>query len=531
MQVERKKQIDRLGKVQFDCLIVGGGATGAGTAHDAALRGLNVALIEKKDFSAGTSSRSTKLIHGGVRYLAQFHFHLISEALAERKKLLMNAPHLVKPLKFIMPTYKFYEKPYYSIGLTMYDILAGESGLPSHKRISKEEVIKEIHTINQTNLKGGIAYYDAQFNDSRLNVLLARTAELEGACVCNRVELVSLLKENGKVKGAIVKDLLTDKEITVLAKIVVNTTGPYVDAIRKMDDPHAKPIIAPSQGIHLVFSREKVPCSSAMIIPKTSDGRVVFMIPWEDHVILGTTDTFVNNILDEPLPIDNEVEFLLKTGNEYLSTKLTKGDVLSVFAGIRPLISPDGSSNTKNLSREEMILVSESDLITMSGGKWSTFRKMAEDLTDKMIQVGKLVPVRTCDTHNYAFPGKDGYTENMYLKIAQAYKLNTDTSKRLRNYYGGEVFDILGKKPKELVKDSGYFQEEVIHSIKNEFALSLSDFIARRIRVLFTDLKLAKELIKPVSEIMAKELKWSASKKSAEEKEMNILIDSLVRSI
>ncbi len=532
VQIERKKQIDRLGKTQFDCLIVGGGATGAGTAHDASLRGLNVALIERKDFAAGTSSRSTKLIHGGVRYLAQLHFGLIREALTERKRLLANAPHLVKPLKFLMPSYKIYEKPYYSIGLTIYDILAGDSGLPGHKRISKEEFVKEFPAVNTTNLRGGIAYYDAQFNDARLNVLLARTAEMEGACVCNKVELISLIKnDSGKIIGAKVKDLLSGKEISVNTKLVINTTGVYIDEVRKMDDQNAKPILAPSQGIHLVFSKSKVPCTSAMIIPKTSDGRVVFLLPWEDHVVMGTTDTAIDKITQEPIPLENEVEFLLKTGNEYLSSELKKEDILSVFAGLRPLISTSGNSDTKNISREEMMLVSESNLITMSGGKWSTYRKMAEDLTDKMIQVGKLIPVRACETYNYNFIGKGGYSENMYLKIAQDYKLDIETAKRLRNYYGGEVFEILGSKPKELLKESGYFEEEVLHAIRSEFALSVLDVIARRIRVLFTDLDLAANIVKPVTTVMAKELKWTATKKAQEEKEARTLIETLKASI
>ncbi len=532
VQIERKKQIDRLGKTQFDCLIVGGGATGAGTAHDASLRGLNVALIERKDFAAGTSSRSTKLIHGGVRYLAQLHFGLIREALTERKRLLANAPHLVKPLKFLMPSYKIYEKPYYSIGLTIYDVLAGDSGLPGHKRISKEEFVKEFPAVNTMNLRGGIAYYDAQFNDARLNVLLARTAEMEGACVCNKVELVSLIKnDSGKITGAKVKDLLSGKEISVNTKLVINTTGVYIDEIRKMDEANAKPILAPSQGIHLVFSKLKVPCTSAMIIPKTSDGRVVFLLPWEDHVVMGTTDTAIDKITQEPIPLENEVEFLLKTGNEYLSSELKKEDILSVFAGLRPLISTNGNSDTKNISREEMMLVSGSNLITMSGGKWSTYRKMAEDLTDKMIQVGKLIPVRACETYNYNFIGKGGYSENMYLKIAQDYKLDIETAKRLRNYYGGEVFEILGNKPKEILKESGYFEEEVLHAVRSEFALSALDVIARRIRVLFTDLELAQNIIKPVVAIMAKELKWTAAKKLQEEKEARTLIETLKASI
>ncbi|MCB1178477.1 MAG: FAD-dependent oxidoreductase [Leptospiraceae bacterium] len=526
-KIPRKLHIERLKKVHFDCLIIGGGATGTGTALDAALRGLNIALIEKNDFSSGTSSRSTKLIHGGVRYLAQFHFKLIREALLERKRLLTNAPHLVKPLKFILPCYKFIEKPYYSIGLTLYDFLAGDSGLPSHKVIDKSEVIREIPSINQNNLTGGITYYDSQFNDSRLNVLLARSAAKEGACVVNKIELISILKEKNKIIGAILKDNISGEEFQVKTKLIVNTAGVFIDEIRKMDDPEITPILSPSQGIHLVFHKEKVPCKSAMIIPKTPDGRVVFMIPWEDFTIIGTTDTPIQNISEEPIPLNDEIDFLLNISGDYLGINLQKKDITSVFAGLRPLISPDGSKNTKNISREEMILVSPSGLITMGGGKWSTYRKMSEDLVDKMILEGKLTPHNSCITYNYNFIGKENYSENLYLKISQNYSLNNESAKRLRNYYGGEIFDILGDKPKELLKSSGYFEEEVKHFIHNEFALTLVDVLARRFRVLFIDLELGKSLVSPISKIMAKELKWTSSIKKKREAEVLDLIKSL----
>ncbi|MDX1957639.1 MAG: FAD-dependent oxidoreductase [Leptospiraceae bacterium] len=529
--VNRKVYLERLAKMDFDCLVVGGGATGAGAALDATLRGLHVALIEKNDFSSGTSSRSTKLIHGGVRYLPQLHFKLIKEALLERKRLLNNAPHLVKPLKFILPCYKFYEKPFYSIGLTIYDILAGDSGLPSHKLVSRDDAIREIPSIQSKDLKGGISYYDSQFNDSRLNVLLARSAAKEGAVVCSRVELVKIIKTHGKISGAELRDLLTNKVFTVKTKVLVNTTGVFIDEVRKLDDETAHPVLSPSQGIHLVFHKDKLKCKTAMIIPKTSDGRVVFVIPWEDHVVVGTTDTPIKEVSIEPLPKEGEVEFLLKTVNEYLNIQLVKSDVKSVFVGLRPLISPDGNTNTKSISREEVILVSDSGLITMSGGKWSTYRKMAEDLVNKIVLSGKLIPHSSCSTYNYSFPGKEDYSENLYLKIAQNYGLNNETARRLRNYYGGEVFTILKEKPVEILKGSGYFQEEVIHAIKNEFALTISDVLARRLRVLFLDLNLAKEMAKPVANILAKQLGWNTKTKALEEKNFLSLVDSLSKSI
>ncbi|MGJ4750935.1 glycerol-3-phosphate dehydrogenase/oxidase [Leptospira kmetyi] len=526
----RAEQISKLQKESFDILIIGGGSTGAGAALDAAKRGYKTALIEKKDFASGTSSRSTKLIHGGVRYLAQFHFKLIHEALTERQRLLENAPHLVKPLKFVLPAYRFYERPYYGIGLTLYDILASRGKLPSHKTVSRSETISEFKAIKKDGLFGGITYYDAQFNDARLNVLIARSAQKEGATVANRVELVSFIKENGKVKGANLKDLETGKTFPVYAKVIANTTGIWVDHIRKLDDPRTFNVLSPSQGIHLVFSKEKVPCESAMIIPKTKDGRVVFIIPWEDHVILGTTDTPIENPGDEPLPIGNEVQFLLDTGNDYLENPVSEKDILSVFVGIRPLISPEGNQDTKNISREEVILVSNSGLVTMGGGKWSTYRKMAEDLVDKLIQVGNLDEQEPCSTKFYAYPGAAGYSESLYQEIEKIYKIDTIFAKRLQNYYGTEVFEILGKKPKLLGKGIPYFEEEVLFAAREEFALGVTDVLARRFRILFVDLNMAQKMVVPVSALLSKQLKWKDKTKKAEESSALELIESLRKS-
>jgi glycerol-3-phosphate dehydrogenase len=531
MEKSREEYLQSIQSTEFDCLIIGGGATGSGAAHDAAMRGLKVALLEKNDFSSGTSSRSTKLIHGGVRYLSQFHFGLIREALSERRHLLTNAPHLVKPLKFVLPCYKLYEKPYYSIGLTLYDILAGDSGLPGHKAISKTSTIQEFASIKKEKLKGAITYYDSQFNDSRLNVLIARSAKKEGAHVLSRVEVLSFLKEKGKLVGAIVKDRFTGKEFTLKSKIIVNATGVHIDEIRKLDDPNAKDVLSPSQGIHLVFPKEKIPCVSAMIIPKTKDGRVVFVIPWEDYVVVGTTDTAIHKIEDEPLPLGNEIQFLLDTVNEYLDISLTKEDSTSVFAGLRPLISPDGNTNTKNISREEVILVSDSGLITMSGGKWSTYRKMAEDLIDKVIKEGNLKVEKKCSTRLYDFPGKKDYSENIYLNLIDTYKISTETAKRLRNYYGSEVYEILGDSPKELKKGLEYYEEEIKHFIQNEFALSITDVIARRLRIQFINLEIARSLIEPIANILARELKWTPTKKTEELHDAEKLVSSLEKHI
>ncbi|TGN18436.1 glycerol-3-phosphate dehydrogenase/oxidase [Leptospira idonii] len=528
---ERSKTLSTVSQTQYDVLILGGGATGSGTALDLALRGYKVALLEKKDFASGTSSRSTKLIHGGVRYLAQFHFKLIHEALSERKRLLQNAPHLVKPLPFILPTYSWYEKPYFSIGLTMYDLLAGTSTVPGHKRVSKEEALDLFSSLKKQSLKGGIKYYDAQFNDSRLNVATIRAAKEAGAEILSRIEVTGFLKENGKIVGVEAKDLISKKKISIRSQVVANTTGVWIDSIRKLDDPAAEPVLSPSQGIHLVFSKEKIPCTSAMIIPKTKDGRVVFVIPWEGKVILGTTDTSIKSIEEEPLPFKEEVDFLLQTGNDYLDTKLTKDDIESVFSGLRPLISLDQSKNTKSISREEAILVSPSGLVTMSGGKWSTYRKMGEDLSDRLIQEGKLSEKKECSTYDFPFPGKEGYSSDLYKTLQNKYSLSKESALRLADSFGGEAESILGKKPKELKKGTEYFEEEIAHFVEKEFALSVTDVLARRWRVLFLDLKLAGELAEPVAKSLMKLLKWTEAEKKSSLKECKDLIQSLQATI
>lgn len=524
---DRKQFLKKFESTSYDILILGGGATGAGTALDATLRGYKVAVLEKQDFSSGTSSRSTKLIHGGVRYLAQFHFKLIYEALSERKRLLSNAPHLVKPLQFVLPTYKWWEKPFYSIGLTIYDLLAGRSVVPGHERISKTVALDYFASLKSKDLKGGIAYYDAQFNDSRLNIAAIRAAKENGADILSRMEVVSFLKENGKITGVVARDLITKKQIQIKAKVVANTTGVWIDNIRLLDDPNTHKVLSPSQGIHLVFDKKKLPCRTAMIIPKTKDGRVVFVIPWEGKVLLGTTDTAIEKISEEPLPLKDEVEFLLQTGNENLDVNLKKEDIESVFSGLRPLISPTGNKDTKSISREEAILVSDSGLVTMSGGKWSTFRKMAEDLTDKLIEVGKLREKKDCETATFAYPGADGYSQHLPSKLQTLYNISFETAQRLSDAYGGEAITILGKSPKEIKKGSGFYVEEVRHFIKKEFAMSALDVLARRWRILFLNLEIAESLVTPVNNLLAKDLGWTVAEKQHSLKEVTNLIKSL----
>lgn len=525
--LSRQKQIERLSKIEFDCLIIGGGATGVGTALDASLRGLNVALVERNDFSAGTSSRSTKLIHGGIRYLPKLHFKLIKEALHERTNLLNNAPHLVKPLRFIIPVQSIIEEYYLRFGLFIYDLLAGKSGLPKHAVMSKDSVLEELSSISVQSLQSGVSYYDAQFNDSRLNIAIARAAQNEGVCICNRVQLEQFEKTKNQITTAIVRDLETDQLIRVKAKTFVNTTGVFADKIRILDDPNSKSVLAPSQGIHIIVSKSKIHCKSAMVIPKTSDNRILFIIPWEEYVLIGTTDTVIQKISEEPLPLKEEIIYLLKTVNEYLDIKLVQKDILSVFAGLRPLVNSASQLDTSDISREEIILVSKSGLITMVGGKWSTYRKMAEVLTDKIISHAGFKQIQNCTTIKYSLPGKDGYTETMYLTIQNNYHTDYATAKRLKNNYGGEVFEVLGNSPIELVQNIGYYKEEVIHFIQKEFALSLTDVLSRRFRILPFDLNLAIVMIEPVLKVMSKELNWTEDKTIIEKNQTMDLIHSL----
>ncbi|WP_121809935.1 glycerol-3-phosphate dehydrogenase/oxidase [Mucilaginibacter kameinonensis] len=481
----------------WDLIIIGGGATGLGAAVDAASRGFSTLLLEQADFAKGTSSRATKLVHGGVRYLAQGDIGLVREALRERGLLLNNAPHLVKNESFIIPNYSWWDGVFYTIGLSIYDILAGKLSFGRAKHISKKETIKRLPGIQEKGLHGGVVYHDGQFDDSRLAINLAQTAIEQGATLLNYFKVSGLIKDtDGKIAGVKTTDIESNTNYELKAKTVINATGVFVDDVLKMDTPEKKPMVRPSQGVHLVLDRSFLPAEDALMIPKTEDGRVLFAVPWHEKLLIGTTDTPIDSHSLEPVALDEEVEFILRTAGKYLTKTPTRADVLSVFAGLRPLAAPqDGSSKTKEISRSHKLIVSESGLITITGGKWTTYRKMAEDIVNQAIEIGSLKNV-PCKTESLAIHGS---------------RPNPDRSNPMF-VYGNDIEKIQAlynenadwKNP--VHPDSSYTKGEVIWSVRNEMARTVEDILARRTRVLFLNARLAIKMAAEVARLIAGEL-------------------------
>ena len=483
----------------WDFVIVGGGATGLGAALDAASRGFKVALLEQADFTKATSSRSTKLVHGGVRYLAQGDVSLVIEALRERGLMRKHAPHLVKDQRFIIGNYKWWEKPFYTIGLIVYDILAGKRGLGRSLPMSKKSVLQEIPQINQNNLRGGVVYHDGQFDDSRMGINLMQTAIEQGAVVLNYVKVTGLIKnESNKISGVKAKDNVSGQEFVLKTKAVINATGIFVDDLIQMDAPEKNNIVRPSQGVHLVVDKSFLGGDTAIMIPKTSDGRVLFGVPWHNKVVLGTTDTPLKEFVLEPVALEEEIEFILKTAGQYLAKQPKREDVLSVFAGLRPLAAPKSSADeakTKEISRSHKIDVSDSGLLTITGGKWTTYRDMAEDIIDRAIKELGL-PHLECKTRDLRIHG---------------YKENVDRS-NFNYVYGSDLEKIvnLQKENPELAEklhpEYDYTGAEVVWAAREEMALTIEDVLARRLRALFLDARAAIDMAPKVAGIMAKEM-------------------------
>ena len=480
---------------EWDFLIIGGGATGLGTAIESASRGYKTLLLEQSDFAKGTSSRSTKLVHGGVRYLQQGNLSLVLEALKERGILRRNAPHLVHDLPFIVPNYDWWEGPFYGIGLKLYDALAGKEGFGPSKLLSKEETIEHIPTIEQNGLRGGVIYYDGQFDDSRLAINMAETAYEQGATLINYMPVTNLIKNNEMVCGVEAIDQETSKKYYLKSKVVINATGVFTDSIRKMDNPDNKNIIVSGQGVHIVLDKSFLPGNSAIMVPHTDDGRVLFAIPWRDYIIVGTTDTPVDEFLLEPKPFKEEVDFLVSHTARYLEKDPTKNDVLSVFAGLRPLVKSGEDENIAAISRDHTLNVSRSGLLTIAGGKWTTYRKMAEDTIDQAIQLAHL-----------------DYEESVTKELMiHGYHSHADEFGDLE-IYGSDAIAI-----QELLHRQSELNEklhekfsitigEVIWFVRNEMARTVDDVLARRTRILIKDARAANDVAPKVAEIMAKEL-------------------------
>lgn len=480
----------------WDLLIIGGGATGLGAAVDAATRGHSVALIERADFAKGTSSRSTKLVHGGVRYLKQGNISLVMEALRERGRLHRNAPHLVHSLPFVIPNYHWWEGPFYGIGMKVYDQLAGELGLAPSRRLSREETITHIPTIEEEHLTGGVIYHDGQFDDARLAVTLAQTATDHGAAVLNYVECAGLIKEHGKTRGVLARDVESGAEFELRARCVVNATGVFVDAVRRMDDGGAPRIVAASQGVHIVLPRGFLPGNSAIMIPKTDDGRVLFAVPWHGRIVVGTTDTPLDEISPEPRPLPEERRFLMEHAARYLTRDPQPHDVLSIYAGLRPLVKRGDARSTAVLSRDHTIQISDSGLLTVTGGKWTTYRKMAEDVVNRAEEIAQLGEHR-CKTESLKLHG-----------AAEESGPAVDSS-----VYGSDAAAIGGligndaSLAEPVHPRLEYQKAEVVWQVRHEMARTVEDVLARRTRALFLDAKAAIEAAPVVAGIMAGELR------------------------
>jgi glycerol-3-phosphate dehydrogenase len=482
---------------EWDMVVIGGGATGVGVAIDAASRGYDTLLFESHDFGKGTSSRSTKLVHGGVRYLEQGNISLVMEALKERGLMRQNAPHLVSDLAFVVPNYDWWEAPFYGIGLKIYNLLSGKYGFGPSKILSRDETVSRLPTINRDGLRGGVVYYDGQFDDARLLVNMVATAAEQGATLLNYFSVQRVtLGDDGFVNGVVASDVETGEEVEVRSKVVVNATGPFTDSVRRLANSAVKPMISPSQGVHLVFDRSFLPGEAAIMVPHTSDGRVLFAIPWHDHTLVGTTDTPISQSTVNPSAQEAEIDFILSTAGEYLNRPPTRDDVLSVFTGIRPLVKAgDGTGSTSVLSRDHTIRIDETGLLSITGGKWTTYRHMAEDCVNQAATLGKL-PERECSTRNLKIHGhRPGIVHHDPLSF---YGSDADSIRDLARSDNALSARLSPELP--------YIGAEVVWACRYEMARTVEDVLARRTRALFLNSRAAIKCAPVVADLMANEL-------------------------
>ena len=532
------EDMDRLHRLEalkqnghFDLLIIGGGATGCGIAVDAASRGLKVALIDKADLAEGTSSRSTKLVHGGVRYLEmavkrldRAQYSLVKEGLFERGTFLKNAPHLAGSLPLVTPLYHWFEAPYVYAGLLLYDLLAGKKGLGHSQLIGRQEALRRFPMLKSEGLKAGVVYYDGQFNDARMAVTLALTAQQHGAVVANHVEALSLEKSAGKIIGACVRDTLSGEEFSVRARGVINAAGPFVDRIRQMDNPLAPPVLKAAAGIHIVLPGRFVPADAGMLIPKTEDGRVLFVLPWHGHALIGTTDS-PSEIIEHPQAKEEEVEYLLRHINQYFDLSVQRSDVTAVWSGLRPLVQAPDAANTAQLVREHLLLVSDSGLLSMAGGKWTSYRKMSEEAVDRAVESFKLTAGR-CRTEHLLLAGAEHFNPADEHALIERFGLAADVAHHLHHAFGDRAPRVAGLAESgfgaRLHAAHPYLEAEVVHAARHEFAERASDVLTRRLPLALLDNAAAKAALPRVVELMAAELGWAAAR-SAEELALGML--------
>jgi glycerol-3-phosphate dehydrogenase len=523
--MNREAHLTRLGNEPFDILVIGGGATGAGVALDAASRGLKVALVERDDFSAGTSSRSTKLIHGGVRYLEQAvkkfdrsQFNLVRDALKERALLLSLAPHLVKPLAILTPIYSLWEVPYYTTGLKLYDRLAGKANLQPSRFVGAGEAKRKFPMLKEEGLRGAVIYYDGQFDDARMNVELALTAAAEGAVVVNHAEVVALHKESGRVSGARVRDLLGGAESDVEARVVVNATGPFADAIRRLDDPDAPAMLSASSGIHIVLDQRFSPPDTGLLIPQTEDGRVLFLLPWVGHTLVGTTDRPAE-IVSHPKASEDDIAYVLRHVEKYFDLPLDRSDIKASWSGLRPLVSNPKAADTARLSRDHVINVSPSKLVTIAGGKWTTYRKMALDTVDEAVKQGELKPASPSRTETLKLVGARSYTPALAGTLQEEYGLELDVASYLARAYGSRAKEVAKLASDgwgaRLADGHPFLEAEVIYGARHESARSVEDILARRLRLGFLDEAATLAAIPRVAALLGQVLDWPSDEQAS----------------
>ena len=493
--LSRKKHLEVLTtrsqeEYMWDVIVIGGGATGLGSAVDAASRGLKVLLLEGHDFAKGTSSRATKLAHGGVRYMAQGNFSLVREALEERGRMLLNAPNLVKPLAFVIPVRNVFQKLFYWFGLKMYDMLAGKLGVGPTTMMKKNEVLRTVPTILQHKLGGGVRYFDAQFDDARLAIALMKTLHKLGGMAVNYLPVTGFIKQGDKITGVKARDFFTGAEFCFKSKAVINATGVWVDEIRRMDSAETKPMLSPSQGVHVVVDQHFYPSKEALLVPKTSDGRVLFVVPWLGKTLIGTTDTPRKDSPWEPDALPEEIDFILQTAGQYLANAPTRADVRSVFVGLRPLVSAgDEKQNTKSISREHTVITSASGLVTITGGKWTTYRSMAEEVVDLV-----------CDQQGWM----NKPTRTRYLRLED---------------------DLPMKKPGSALHENLDINEaEIAQAVLEEMAVTIEDVLARRSRALFLDSAAALDCMNEVRFVLQNELRYTDEELDRQEADFRRLV-------
>jgi glycerol-3-phosphate dehydrogenase len=490
--MQRNNYLQQLANTpQWEVIIIGGGATGLGCAIDAARRGYKTLLVEKYDFGKGTSSRSTKLVHGGVRYLAQGNIRLVREALFERGRLLQNAPHVAHTLSFIVPSYKWWQKWYYGFGLWIYEFLSAKLSLGKTKLLGKKQAATLLPNLNLQNCNGGVLYKDGQFDDSRLAINLAQTAAEQGATVLNYCNAVSFVKNNNSITGVVVEDTLSHTQYTAMAKVVINATGVYADGLLQLAEGHNQSTIAPSQGIHLVVEPHFFTGTHGLMIPKTEDGRVLFCIPWHGKVVLGTTDTPVGEVVPEPRPLEEEIDFVLRHFNLYTAQQITRADVLSMYAGLRPLAKVQGQTKTAVMPRDHQIHILSSGLVHITGGKWTTYRRMAEDAITKAAKAAGL-PTIACSTQQLPIHGYSNKSVQSHLAV---YGSDADAIANLIQSDNRLAALLHPAYP--------YTCAEVVWMVQQEMAQTVEDVLARRIRLLFLDARAAMAAASVAAAVMA----------------------------